>query len=283
LSSGKYVKKPDAYTAIRREQFREIVWPLPVGDLLYVGSRTRKKLALISVHTIGDLAKVDEKLLQQLLGKVGLVVHAFANGECRSKVAPQDYSVPIKSIGNSCTCPRDLRTDDDVKMVLILLSESVGARLMELGFYTTSVEFSFSNHDFSGYGTKQCKLQYPTNMAKEIADSAFILFKKAYGTWPAPLRKIGVRGATLVTKDAPQQLTLGINGERLEKLENLEITINGLRRQYGNKTVQMASMLIDPALTQHIDAKKDHTIHPVSTFNGGESVEWGNYTSKITG
>ena len=279
---GSDLKKPDAYTVIHREKFKDIVWPLPVGNLLYVGPKTLKKLALIGVHTIGDLAQIDEGILQQWLGKVGLVLHAFANGECKSRVAPQDYSAPIKSIGNSCTCPRDLTTDEDVKIVLTLLSESIGARLMELGLYTTSIEFSFSNNDFSGCGTTQCKLQYPTNMAKEIADTAFKLFRQAYGAWPAPLRKIGVCGAALVTKDSPRQLSFDMDGDKLEKLEKLEVTINRLRQRYGNKIVQRAVMLTDPVLAR-IDAKKDNTVHPIGVFNGGVGVEWGSFTTKIMG
>ena len=158
---GSDLKKPDNYTVIPRARFREIVWPLPVGDLLYVGPKTTKKLALLGVRTIGGLAKLDEKNVHKWFGKVGLVLQAFANGEDKSKVAPEDFTAPIKSVGNSCTCPRDLDTDEDVKIMIMLLSESVGARLMELGLCATGIEFSFSNHDFSGYGSRQCQIPYP--------------------------------------------------------------------------------------------------------------------------
>jgi len=277
---GSDMKKPDDYTIIPRAQFREIVWPLPVSDLLYVGPRTTKKLALLGVHTIGGLANLDEKIVQKWFGKVGLVLRAFANGEDRSKVAPEDFTAPIKSIGNSCTCPRDLKTDEDVKIMIMLLSESVGARLMELGLCATGIEFSFSNHDFTGYGSRQCRIPYPTCLSKEIADKAFELFKQVYGNWPAPLRKVGVRAGDLVTIDAPRQLSLEINGDKLAKLERLEVTINRLRKRYGNKIVQRSVMLTDPVLAR-IDAKKDNTVHPVGVFNGGVSVSWGGYSTTI--
>lgn len=38
---GSDLKKPDATTEISRRAFRDIVWPLPVGDLLYVGRATK--------------------------------------------------------------------------------------------------------------------------------------------------------------------------------------------------------------------------------------------------
>jgi len=277
---GSDMKKPDDYTIIPRDRFREIVWPLPVSNLLYVGPKTTKKLALLGVHTIGELAKLDEKIVLKWFGKVGFVLRAFANGEDKSRVAPEDFTAPIKSVGNSCTCPRDLNTDEDVKIMILLLSESVGARLMELGLCATGIEFSFSNHDFTGYGSRQCRIPYPTCLSQEIAGKAFELFKQAYGNWPAPLRKVGVRACALVTMDAPRQLSLDINGDKLDKLEHLEKTINRLRERYGNKIVQRAVMLTDPVLSR-IDAKKDNTVHPEGVFNGGVSVSWGGYSTTI--
>lgn len=40
---GSDMKKPDATTVISRENFREKAWPLPIGELLYVGRAMRKK------------------------------------------------------------------------------------------------------------------------------------------------------------------------------------------------------------------------------------------------
>jgi len=260
---GSDIKKPDALTVISRDNFREIVWPLPVGDLLYVGRATKSKLERRVILTIGDLAKTSTQNLERWFGKVGLMLHAFANGEDKSRVAPGEYIHPIKSIGNSITCPRDLKTDQDVKIVIYALSESVGARLMELGFCATTIEFSFLNSDLTYYGTRQSKVKYPTNLSREIADTAFRVFKKNYGHWPMPLRKIGIRGADLVSWQAPRQLTLEMDINKLSGLEELERTINLLRKRYGNKIIQRALMHMDKELSK-VDAKKNHTVHPVA-------------------
>ena len=39
---GSDYKKPDATTVISQENWREMVWPLPVGDLLFVGQAARR-------------------------------------------------------------------------------------------------------------------------------------------------------------------------------------------------------------------------------------------------
>jgi Nucleotidyltransferase/DNA polymerase involved in DNA repair len=165
------IKKSDACTVIPPDRFRELIWPLPVGDLLYVGRATEAKLRSRGIYTIGDLAKTNIKLLGLLFGKIGLVLHAFANGQDRSMVAPTEYESPIKSVGNSQTCPRDLIADTDVKIMLYALSESVGGQLMEMGMYASTVEFSFLDSDLKNYGSRQCKLPVPTNISGEIADA----------------------------------------------------------------------------------------------------------------
>jgi DNA polymerase-4 len=62
------MKKPDATTIITADNFREKVWPLPVGELLYVGRSTRRKLQNRAIYTIGDLANRDISDLKLLLG-----------------------------------------------------------------------------------------------------------------------------------------------------------------------------------------------------------------------
>ena len=274
------MRKPDACTVIPRDRFKEIVWPLPVGDLLYVGRATEAKLHSQCISTIGDLADTDPRRLERWFGKIGFVLYAFANGEDRSMVAPTDYESPIKSVGNSQTCPRDLVTDTDVRIMLYALSESVGGRLMEMGMYASTVEFSFLDSDLESYGSRQCKLAIPTNISGEIADAAFRLFKRCYGHWPKPLRKVGVRALDLVGMDVPRQLTIFEDATKAADKEELERVINALRSRYGNKIIQRAIMYTDKELSG-VDAKRDHTIHPVGVFHGGVSVTWGGYTTTI--
>jgi DNA polymerase-4 len=268
---GSDIKKPDACTSIPKEGFKQIVWPLPLRDLLYVGPATEKKFHNRAIYTIGDLANTDTKILKSMLGKVGLVLHAFANGEDKSPVNNIEYNHPIKSIGNSTTCPRDLETDQDVMILLYALSESVGARLMENGFYATTVELSFVGTNLSFHFTRQAKLDKPTNISGELAKTAFELFKKHYSHWPSPLRKIGVRSSNLVTTSTSRQLDIFGDEEHRADMEQLEATINRLRARFGNKIIQRGIMHLDPTLSK-VDAKKDHLTYPEGVFKEGMGV-----------
>ena len=238
---------------------------------MYVGKATKRKLNSKGVYTIGDLANVDTRYIKSWLGKVGLVLHAFASGEDKSPVNIIGFESTAKSIGNSTTCPRDLESDQDVQIVLYVLAESVGARLAEQGFFATTVELSFVGTNLSFNFTHQTKLDKPTNISGELARAAFALFKEHYGHWPSPLRKIGIRGSDLITEAAPIQLDIYSNENHRVNTENLEASINHLRRRFGNKSVQRGIMYLDPLLSK-LDAKKDHSVFPAGVFKEGMEV-----------
>ena len=120
-----------------KSEFKQKAWSLPVADLLYVGKSTNRKLALFGIKTIGDLARADEDVLNSHLGKMGSILWSFANGYDDSPVKPENTHAPIKSVGNSTTTPKDLVCDEDVKIVLYILAESVSASLVLIKTYPT--------------------------------------------------------------------------------------------------------------------------------------------------
>ncbi|MBR0025685.1 MAG: DNA polymerase IV, partial [Clostridia bacterium] len=48
---GSDYKKPDATTVITKENFRDILWPLPAGDLLFIGAVAADTLAKSGIKT----------------------------------------------------------------------------------------------------------------------------------------------------------------------------------------------------------------------------------------
>ena len=100
---GSDYKKPDATTVISRENWTDIVRPLPVSDLLFVGHSVQKTLHAHGIETIGQLADCREDVLETLLGKMGRQLHIYANGLDREPVRSVNDREPIKSVGNGNT------------------------------------------------------------------------------------------------------------------------------------------------------------------------------------
>lgn len=147
---GSDYKKPDAITVIEPDTYKQIVYPLPVGDLLYVGNATQRKLGSYGIRTIGQLAETNPEVLKGWFGVMGYTLSAFARGLDQTPVAKQDAHSAIKSVGNSATTPRDLTTDEDIWLMLVLLSESVAMRMRDLGSKCNVVEVYLRDNELSG-------------------------------------------------------------------------------------------------------------------------------------
>ncbi|BBF41364.1 DNA polymerase IV [Lachnospiraceae bacterium KM106-2] len=260
---GSDYKKPDGITVISKENYKDIAWRLPVGDLLYVGRSTRRKLALMGILTIGELATTPPGILQAQLGKMGLILHCFANGRDDSVVTPENYQAPIKSIGNSTTSPRDLENNEEVKIVLTILAESVAARMRENGFVCQVVEITVRNKELHSF-TRQKKLKVATNITKEISDMAYELFLQNYD-WSQPIRSLGVRGSDLLQETTPFQLDLFIDQDKREKMQKADEAVDSIRRRFGFYSIQRGLMYQDRLLSS-VNAKEDHTVHPHGYF-----------------
>lgn len=275
---GSDYKKPDAITTMNKDEYRDKAWPLPVSDLLYVGSATNNKLRRIGIRTIGDLARTEESLLVRKLGKMGSILWAFANGYDESPVKIENTSAPIKSVGNSTTTPKDMETDEDVKIVLYILAESVAARLRENGFRCRTVEISIRDKDLLHF-SKQVKLQNASNITREIAEAGYKLYKESYRMpadehelknsrpefYQKPLRSIGIRGTDLVTDYFWEQLDMFMDPQAREKQMKVDAAVDNIRKRFGFYSIQRGLMYQDRILSA-CDAKSDHTVHPHGYF-----------------
>ncbi len=258
---GSDMKKPDATTVITEDNYRDKVWPLPAGELLYVGRSTRRKLENRAIFTIGDIAKADIKNLRLMLGVWGETLWSFANGFDAAPVRLNGEESIVKSVGNSTTTVRDLVNNTDVKLIIYVLAESVATRLRKHGLKCKTVAIHVRDKELYSFD-RQGKLPSPTFISNDIAEKAMELFK-ANCNWSKPIRSIGVRGADLVTANGHVQIDL-FDGDNLEA-ETLERTIDGLRKRFGHYSVQRCAMLLDRQLTG-FNPKDDHVIHPVSFF-----------------
>ena len=275
---GSDYKKPDAITTMNKDEFQQKAWPLPVSDLLYVGTSTNKKLRELGIKTIGNLAQTDESVLNSRLGKMGSILWAFANGYDDSPVKIENTSAPIKSVGNSTTTPKDMETDEDVKIVLYILAESIAARLRENGFRCRTVEITMRDNDLYHF-SRQLKLPNASSITKEIAEAGYQLYKENYrlpadreelqsaerAFYQKPLRSIGIRGTDLVTDNYWEQLDLFSDPERREKLGKVDAAVDEIRKRFGFYSIQRGLMYRDRILSS-VNAKDDHTVHPHGYF-----------------
>lgn len=242
---GSDLKKPDATTVIGSENFKEIVWKLPVNDLLYAGRSTCMKLNKKGVFTIGELAAVDAGLLRSWLGKAGVMLWRFANGLDDSPVSDINSKSEIKTVGNSTTTPKDLVTDSEIKITLNALSESVSSRLRKYGFVCRTVQVGIRGSDLT-WIERQGKLELPNRTAKSIFSLAWELVKN--NPIGKPIRSLAVRACDLEPAEYVQ-MSFFDDFEKIHRQERLEEAEDKIRKKFGADAIQKTFMLTDLPLS----------------------------------
>ena len=243
---GSDMKKPDATTVITRENYRELVWPLPVEDLLFVGRKTASRLRRIGVCTIGRLAALDEAFLVRDFGKWGQTLWAYANGLDAGLVDKEWESVKAKGIGNSTTTPHDVTSYEDAKPVLAGLAESVARRLREHGLRGRTITLSMRTCDLE-HSERQRGMAAATCVSGDLLEAAMGLLRENWKPGRSkPLRSLGIRVSKLEEECTPVQMTLFDVPGRPDRRENVEKAIDRIRERYGDDAVLRALMVRKP-------------------------------------
>ena len=264
---GSDMDKKKGFTVISPENYQELIFPLPVEELLYVGVATKRKLNAHYIYKIGDLAKTSRSYLRGLLGKNGEMIWAFANGLDLSVVEPN--RAQEKSIGNGVTAVRDLKNFEDLKMIVYVLSESIAARLKEKHLVANEVAICLRNAKLESF-SRQISLGCDSNLAEEIAKMAMHLAYrnidcKQDGTFITPFRTVTISVSKIKTASKIVQLDLFEQTIGREKEARLEQAVEIIRNKYGFDKAKRLVMKMDESLTD-FNPKDDHIIHPESWF-----------------
>lgn len=236
---GSDYKKPDATTVISRENYKEIVYPLPVSDLLYVGKSVLVKLNSIGIKTIGDLAGSDRQMLIGLLGKHGSMLYDYAAGLDNSPVLDFNCRPEIKSVGNGTTFSHDLVDMEEIKEGIMYLCESVSARLIKHGFKAGCLQVSAKHSDFKTVN-RQIPLSPPIFSSLMLYKSAIKIIENT-DIVKKPIRALTVTAASLCDISSGFQLSIfDENNQTHSKHEALAKTMNALNTKYGSGHVTSA-------------------------------------------
>ncbi|MBR6789587.1 MAG: DNA polymerase IV [Oscillospiraceae bacterium] len=238
---GSDYKKPDATTVISRENYKQIVWPLPVSDLLFVGKSAADTLARMGVSTIGELAGWDTDILQAKLGKLGPQLQIYARGEDQGKVAEFGTVTEAKSVGNGVTYPKDLRGRDEVLPAVLALCDQVAARVRKNGALAATVTVAIKDPYFHTI-SRQKTMDHTSDLAREFFRTAMELIDRNWD-YRQPIRAITVTASGFGHGVIGEQLSLFGGEEKQidqEKVRRLEGAMDLIRARYGGDAVEFA-------------------------------------------
>lgn len=250
------LKKPDAVTEITRENYKEVVWKLPVTELLFVGKSTADTLKKFGIKTIGELALTGEEQICKMLGKRGRQLRIFARGEDDEPVHADKKKEDVKSIGNSVTLPKDVTDREDVKRWLYAISESVTGRLRFANVGKANTVHVVVRNDRLQDTTFQTKIK-PTLLCGDVAKTAYALFCQHIPTG-TKVRMLGVSVSGFDYNVEQLSFESVLDGGGHEKKERAEDAVAKIREKYGYASLQRGLVMEDERLNGlDIRGKKD--------------------------
>jgi len=230
------LEKPDKINTLYKDEIKTKLWPLPVGELFMVGRSGKEKLNKLFIHNIGELANFNVDILANKFKSYGKLIWEYANGIDNSKVNSSEEEVKV--ISNSVTLSKDIASEEEIRKVLIEISENVSSRLRKIGRCCTSISVSIRTSNFKNY-SHQKKLKNSTNCTKNIIETSNVIFIEMWKR--EPIRLLGIQLSGLCDSEV-KQISLFENTSD-EKNASLDKAVDLIRQKYGDSAIKRLSTL----------------------------------------
>lgn len=231
VDSGDY---PNAIQVVPPGEEADFLAPLPTRALWGVGPKTAQKLADLSIHTIGDIARTSVALLDSHFGKNGRDLHQRAQGIDNREV---ETSREAKSISQETTFTQDVSDTEQLRRTVHTQAQQVARRLRQMQMAGSTVKLKLRWTDFTTF-TRQVTLEQPTDSVDEISRVAMHLLNEHRPAQRA-VRLIGVGVSGL----GPPVRQMSIFDLPSPKEEKLYQAVQILRKRFGDDAVRRASDL----------------------------------------
>ena len=243
---GSDYKKPDATTVILGEDYKTILWPLPVSDLMFAGKTSVKLLSQKGINTVGDLAMQPKARIVSLLGKGGDALWTYANGLDTDPVRRWGYIPEVKSVSHGMTFRRDLYTREEIETGVAVQVDRIAMSLRRHDLKGSVITVQIKTPQLVTI-SRQTSLNHYTWLEHEIRDEAMKLIDENW-CMGDPIRAITVGVSKLVpSAEATEQLDLfnligtasQQGSKNRDKQDKMEAAADALRQKMGNMAVTL--------------------------------------------
>lgn len=199
---------------INEGDIERLIWPLSVAKVNGIGPKSQIKLTQLGIHTIGDIARADPTLLQDVFG----LSYAQWLKEVSQGIdhRPVILSSDPKSMSRERTFERDLHVQHDrqaLSAVLERICQRLEQDLREKSFRAHTIGIKLRFDDFSIL-TRDLTLERPVVHSEDILYAARQNLRRT-NIRHRRLRLVGVRATKLLAEagcivfdNTPQQLNL---------------------------------------------------------------------------
>lgn len=239
---GSDLKKPDATTVLWLDNYKDIVYSLPIKEVIGIGNKLEYRYNKIGVYNLGDIVTIPDNILKKNFGILGLELKQKLLGNDNEIVRKSNENPPPKSIGNGTTTINDVYTRSEIKSVVIALTEEISTRLRNQNFNASSISVTLKTSDFK-YFNETTRLSFATNTASDLTKAVMNLLDTFWNYSPA-IRSIRICTYNL-TDSKETQLNMFSGNMKNSKLNS---ALDQIRSKYGYYSIAPLSTLASKTL-----------------------------------
>ena len=220
----------------------EKLWSItPLSKMWGIGPRMEKKLNILNIYTVGELANYDKNILKDKFGVMGQELWNHANGIDLSKISDFKVTPKDKSYSHSQVLFKDY-DGNNVKLIIAEMVDVICARLRASGKESRVIGFGIGySKDVDGGFYHSIKLETSTDSPREITNICFLIFDRYYNN--LPIRKVSISCGGL-TKKSGVQLNLFDSIENKNEEVKVNTAIDEIKSKFGKNSIVKASSLL---------------------------------------
>ena len=243
---GSDLKKPDAVTVISHENFKELIYPLPITAIIGIGKRLELRFNKMGVTRLGDIVLLPDTILKKKFGIIGLDLKQKLLGNDFDIVKKCNDITPPKSVGNGTTTITDVYTRAEIKAVVGALCDEVASRLRAEGFNARNLSVTLKTAEFE-HVHQTIRLAYNTCYANDFLNASMKIIDSCW-KYNKAVRAIRICSYNLSNANKTQLCMFSNETNNYA----FNTTLDEIRHKYGYFALIPASTLKNP----HLDLVK---------------------------
>lgn len=224
------------------EDIETKLWNItPLTDMWGIGANMQRNLNKMHIYSIKDLANANKGILKDKFGVIGIELWEHANGIDNSVIS--DFNIP--AVDKSYSHSQVLFKDYNDKNIHIIIEEMVDVLTTKLRCNNKvcsiiSLGISYSK-DIGGGFYHSMKLDYETDLSKDIIKYCNIIFDKFYED--LPIRRVNISLGNIKEKNGTQ-LNLFKDNKEIKDDIKINKAIDSIKDKYGKNSLLKASSLL---------------------------------------
>ena len=223
--------KPDGLVVVEPDKIQEFIDPLPVSRVWGIGKMATQRFNRLGIQTISQVRVLEPKILTELFGEQGLHLWNLSQGLDERAVIPERQA---KSISRETTFSSDVNDLEILRIILMDLVEDVSRRLRKNKLRGKTIQLKIRYDDFSTF-TRSITVSQPTDLTREIEQSALLMLDQKLPERPLSIRLIGV-GVTGFQSGSQHQKSL-FDEEDQQKYSRLDQVKDQIASRFGSNSI----------------------------------------------